>query len=459
MNNEEREIDVKLLLAYVFKKWRTILNVTIICSFLMVIYYGIKTLPSYKSMQNTYNQGLVNYEASKTTLSDNLKKTQNYIDYLTNYTKNSIKANIDPYNEVRTIITISTVTKTGQDDFQALLSGTNHANQITQAYASFINYSINYSQILESLNIDEKNLKEVVNASVNYDNDMVTLIVIGNSVTQTEAISKFILSQVMEYVDIVKSKYGDHSAVFSDLLTNTVTDSGLLTAVTDKMLSPNSAMNDALTKIDTLKTSLSTQQKSIDSLQKPSTVFSIVIHGIVKNMILGICVGFFGIFILLSFIVLMSGKILSESDLSRGFHLTVLGIFPMKYKNKHKHKFDIFIHRIIDSSCDTNTEIVLEKIIINLKANAENCKSLLLISVKTKIDVSVLQNELQSIDNSKIYISTADVNLNARELNKINKVDAIIIVAKRNVTKINDVCKVIDTVNNCNRQIIGSILL
>lgn len=459
MSDEEREVNVQLLLAYVFKQWRKILIITLICGLLGAAYYCVKTLPSYNNMQKTYKQGVTTYETSKASLSADKQKTQDYIDYLTNYSKNSIKTNIDPYNEVRTVMTISTVTSTGQDDFQALLSGTNHANQITQAYAAFINSSIDYSPILESLNIDEKSLKEIVSASTNFDVDMVTVIVIGTSADQTEMISKYILTQTTGYVDTVKSKYGDHSAVFSEPITSTVTDGGLLTAVSDKMLSPNSAMNDALTKINTLKTTLATQQKSIDALKQPSTVSSIILHGLSKNLFIGLGGGFVGIIILLCISIVISGKVLSEDDLEEVFHITTLGIIPMRRSSKRNKKFDRFIYRKIDSSYNTTFETAIEKALTNIKVCSTNCKSVVLIAVNTKINVLEVQTKLQELDADQKYICTADVNANAEELKKLNNADAVIIIAERNSSKIADLSKAIETINIWKKPVIGSILL
>ena len=127
MNDEEREIDLKLMFAYVFKQWRKILIVTLVCGLIGIGYKLIKILPTYSSLVEKYNQNMEAYEASTQTVADQKKKTQDIIDQLTEYSQKSIKANIDPYSEVQTTASISIVTAKGQDDFEALLSGTNHA--------------------------------------------------------------------------------------------------------------------------------------------------------------------------------------------------------------------------------------------------------------------------------------------------------------------------------------------
>jgi capsular polysaccharide biosynthesis protein len=459
MNNEEREIDLKILFAYVFKQWRKILLIAVLFGLLGAGYKCAKILPTYNSLQTKYTQSMQSYESNKAIITAQKQKTQDYINYLTEYSQSSVKASIDPYNEARTELNWSIVTSTGHDDFEALLSGTNHADQITQAYVSYINSSIDYSSLASSLGIDKKILLELITVKGDYTINTVTVIVIGTSEEQTKQIADYISSQVAKNTSSVQEKYGDHTLVENKAATSTITDSGLVTTINDKMLSPNATMNDLLTKISTLQTTLASQQKSLSALSAPTAVSVTVEKDIAKYLMLGFVGGLAGMIVLLAFIETLSGKLLSEDDLSSGDGIKTLGIMPMRSSKKKLNKFDRCMLRCIDSSFGSSAEVSLAKTAANITACAEGKKTLILVSGNMKQNVADLQASLQAINPEIQYLASSNIDANADELNKLGKADGVILVAERNVTKLSQLSKAAESVKNWKKPIVGSIIL
>jgi capsular polysaccharide biosynthesis protein len=456
-NDEEREIDLKLLFAYVFKQWRKILLTAVVFCMLGAGYKCMKVLPTYSTLQSQYDQSLQSYENSKASSLEQQGKTQSSIDYLVNYSKNSVKANIDPYNEAKTQFNVSVVTSTGQDDFEALLSGTNHANQITQAYITYCNALITDPATSSALGIDGQYLSELVTVSGSFDVDIVSITVIGNSEEQTKTIANYLASQVSKNTDAIKSKYGDHTAVFGDTVTSTITDTALATPVSDQMKSPNAVMNDTLAKIAVFQTTLGAQQTAMAALKAPALVSTTLAKGIVKDGLLGLVGGLIGMIILLAIIKMMSDKILSEDDLS-SMNIKTLGVLPMKASNKNK--FDHFMLKKIDSSYGVSEEISLAKASANISVCTENKKSLILVSCgKITHDTAELQTSLQALNLEMKYLVSSDVNSSAEELKKLGTADGIILVAQRDATKMDEVKRIKDTAATWQKPIVGSIVL
>lgn len=457
MNEDEREIDLKLMFAYVFKEWRNILIVTLVCGLLGVGYKLVKLLPTYNFLIETYNQNIEAYEASTKTVADQKKKTQDIIDQLTEYSQKSIKANIDPYSEAQTTVNISIVTAKGQDDFEALLSGTNHANQIAQAYSSYIGKELTYTKLADKLDVDDQLLKELINVSVNYDTDTITVTVIGSSEDTTKEIMDYILFQTSSNESKIHSEYGDYTAVESTPSTYTVTDGGLLTPISAQMLSPNLTMNDTLAKINTLKTSLTTI--SALTVAKPVTVTTTIEKAIVKYLALGLALGAFGTAIFLSIFFALSGKVHSEEDAKLITGTKVLSVIPAKINEKHQTKFDKYLYKKIDSAYGINEEVTIEKVTVNVDAYKGTCKKLILINAKTEQDIEALKNKLKLSVKDVEMIGSVNINANATELKKLKDSDGVILIVERNKTKISDLSTIIETVNNWKKPIIGCIVL
>jgi PKD repeat protein len=309
------------------------------------------------------------------------------------------------------------------------------------------------------LGIDKKILLELITVKGDYTINTVTVTVIGTSEEQTKKIADYISSQVAKNTSSIQEKYGDHTLVENKAATSTITDSGLVTTINDKMLSPNATMNDLLTKINTLQTTLASQQKSLSALSAPTAVSTTVEKDITKYLMLGFVGGLAGMIVLLAVIEVLSGKLLSEDDLSSGDGIKTLGIMPMKSSKKKLNKFDRCMLRRIDSSFGSSAEVSLAKTAANITACAEGKKTLILVSGNMKQNVADLQASLQAINPEIQYLASSNIDANADELNKLGKADGVILVAERNVTKLSQLSKAAESVKNWKKPIVGSIIL
>jgi hypothetical protein len=223
------------------------------------------------------------------------------------------------------------------------------------------------------------------------------------------------------------------------------------------MKSPNAVMNDTLAKIAVFQTTLSNQQAAMAALKVPASVSATVTKGIVKDGLLGLVGGLIAMIILLAIIKMMSGKILSEDDLS-SMSIKTLGVLPMKVSKKSK--FDQFMLKKIDSSYGISEDISLAKASANINVCIGDKRSLILVSSgKLTRDTAELQASLQALDPEIKYLVSSDVNSSAEELKKLGTTDGIILVAQRDTTKIDEVTRVKDIAATWQKPIVGSIVL
>ena len=458
INDSERQINLKILFANVLKQWRKVLLIMLAFCVLVIGYKAYKSMGISTSTANTAET-----DSKLSVTNKEIKDTQASIDYLNDYIKNSEYANIDPYNETETTTNIAIITSSNSDDITSLLKSTNHANQITQAYSTFILKTIDYSEITEKVDLSENSIKELIKAQPNFDADSITMSVVGTDSKETETISNYIINQINDEQSQIKSLYGDHTVVISKAQTNVIVDSTLMApapaANSTAPYANNVAMANAMTKLSTMQTTLATQEKNLSSLTTATPTTGISKKTLLKYGLLGLIVGFFlaVIFYILKFV--LEEKISSEDDLKTIFDIKILAVLPMNISIRRKNKLDIISYRNSDSAYGIGKEIAIEKAMMNISGYAGDKKSILLIGSDLKQNLEELQDKLQALnDNIKFNVSN-NINADSNELAKLKDTEGVIIVAERNVTRIDDLTKSVETIYNWKKEIIGSIVL
>jgi len=428
MNKNEREINLKLLLAYIMRQWRKILIVMIICGLSATAYKYLKAFRDYDSLQKKYVSDLDTYITSTADVAQQTQKNQDIINNLTDYTKNSIKANIDPMNEIKTISSISIITSSASDSVNEVLTGMSHAKQITQAYAVMLD-NIDYSEAASSLNTSIQMVKELVSIKSDTDSSTIVISVIGSTNNQTETIMKSILSVINDKEDQVISKYGDYSAIVSDMITNSVVDSSLVTVVGDKTLSVNAVMNDALTKINGLTKVQKNLANTVTS--KPTPVINTIVNSSVKFFIFGAAASMMVIILLLIIVIVCSGKILSEEDLNKIWGLKILAVLQMKQNNKKNTKFDKFILRKIDSAYGISDEDASKRAIINISHCDGEHDNLAVVGINIGYSVDELTSKLRLHSKKINYVVFNQTGIKAGDYDKLNDSSEIVLVCTK----------------------------
>lgn len=457
--DDDRETNLRLMFANILQKWRNILLVMIVFCVLIMAYKTYKSIGA----SVTSTDSTTDVAAKLSVANKEIKDTQASIDYLNDYIKNSEYANIDPYNETETTTNISIITSSSSDDLESLLKSTNHANQITQAYSTFILKTIDYSDISKKLDLSENSIKELISAKPNFDADSITMTVIGTDSKQTEEISTYILNQVNDEQSQIKSLYGDHTLVTSKTQTNVIVDSTLMApapaANSTTPYANNIAMANAMTKLSTMQATLSTEEKNLSSLSTTTPATGISKKNLLKYGMLGLLGGLVLAMLFYAIKFALEDKISSEDDLKNLYGVKILATLPMEIPAKRYSKLDVISYRQIDSSYGIGKDIAIEKAMMNISGYAGDKKSILLIGSGVKQNLDELQDKLQALNKDIKFNTSNNINADSNELAKLKDTDGVIVVAERNETRIDDFTKSVETIYNWKKEIIGSIVL
>lgn len=460
VNEDEREIDMKVLFAYIVKGWKMILIGALIFGMLIAGYKILKGTSSSSTSGNS-DTGTDTVES----INAEIENTKNAIKYLNDYMQDSVYANIDPFNEVVTSSTVSIV-YTGVSSNAAVTNGLNPAAQVAYAYETYIKNELDYSSISKELNLTEQELKEIIYAKSDFDSNTVTIKVIGNDSQLTEKVMEFINKNVSGYKSQL-TQNGQFTVILSKSVTNIIVDQQLLAlyptstdAVPASPYTNNLVMSNAIARKAALKTALSTEQKSLDTVKaEVANTSKNSVKSAIKYGGIGFVIGLLIMFGILALRIISSGKILSENDLKRSYGIKTLSVLPMKRKEKKLSKFEQKIYRRIDCSYNVCEDVAIEKAIANISCSCNGKQSLLLVGCDLQQNVLELQEKLQKVMPNIVFNSSDNIDANAGEIQKLKNAEGIIIIAERNHTVSADLSNIIESCIDWKKPIIGSIVL
>ena len=460
-NQNEREISLKVLFFTILRKWKIILCISILVSLAAMSYKGYKIYKSNSSA--TINTATtVETEKQSKIIEDEISDTKESIDYLDDYIEHSILAKIDPYNESATTSSISIISSS--DDLTPLAETSYRSSQLVQVYCNYINNEIDYSSLEDSLGITTQEIKELITVTPNFDANIATIKVIATDSKVSEEIMSYISNQINLKEQELKTEYGDFSSVKSKYVSNIIIDNDLMSAIpsnTSSSYSNNKVMMNALAKKVSLESTLSSQQKNLDSLTSTNSIVSTSGSSktIIKYGIAGLVGGIFVTMLLYAFKLSVSGIIFSENDIKSIYNFKILSIFPMILENQKLSKFDRYIYSKIDNAYGIGWDISVEKAALNISAVSNNMKTLTLISPDALEDLGSLVAKLHNLNSNINFIFSTNINKDAIELEKLKNTDGVLLVVERNKTKIDNLETSLETISNWNKTIVGCIIL
>lgn len=364
---QEREINLADLFWRVLYAWRALALWGILAACLLT---GIKYV---KDKKNSDSVATVSAEDMKMQLSEDKRLSleraiienasiERQMNSNTEYQKNSILMNIDPYNEnqivlqyyVNTNYTINWNKDVSKD----------YAKELVASYITYIENAKLMEDSVQDFGIEEtKYLEELISTGkailsdkepdqgINTEKDTFSVYIIGKDMEQAEAITEVIQKKLEEYHAVLSSKIGKHDLVLVDRYQRIVQDEG----VAEKQAKLETANSTLRMQQTNLKAALDQQQQSIlemaqtdekDAVQNNGS--SAITIGISKKYAV---IGFVaGIFIVCVFIVLkyiLDAHIKNEKEFQEYYGLRIIGnLDNPKISKKIFSGVDKWLHRI-----------------------------------------------------------------------------------------------------------------
>lgn len=461
--SDEREIDLGIIFAYALKDWRKILIVSILFCLVGISYTGYKVAKGNATTYDKSDESTQEYNEQKKLAEESVENTNNSINMLTQYMNSSILANIDPYNETVTATSLTVICPVSDSTEGLVVTSNDPANRIVQVYASYISDNLDYDELAKSFNITPQEIKEVVTVKSNFDSDSIAIKVVGNDSTMTEKIMNYILESIKEKDSEIRKEYGEYKLISGNNSTNVVIDSELISTVpsaaTTLLLSNNKTMSNILTRISSLKSTLASQQKSLDSLSDSNLGTSnISTKTFLKYGLGGFLIGFLFINLFYIIKVIMMNTVLSEDDVKTICGIKSLAVLPMIMPTNKNRWLDHVAYRKLDSSYNIGSDVSIEMAITNIQGLNSKPSNILLVGNDLKMDLSEISLKLQSKTKDLHFEISNNINADSTQLRKLQSAEAVVVVVQRNTTRIEDLTKTVDTINNWHAPIIGSII-
>lgn|GEM_PF-4109080 len=495
-NENGRIISLKALIVTLLSGWRKILLVGLIFAILLGGYHlnkiwpGSDTAAEDKASQTKQDNNGLDQSSIEELISNNLSGKSTYLD-------NSILAKINPAAEGRAEVNIFVSTEeleneetdnTGSDGEQnvtsdvltsgsALASDNSSdapnvissaqngaqvmADRILNAYLSYALQSADFSELAEKMDTEPLYLQELVSVD-DIQNDIAgaKIIVRYTDPDGAKEILDTIISQLTAQKDNIADTNGSHTISFENETSSTVVDDELFSWMNNKIQDMNNLMNSQ----DTFSTAASSRSSS--GLQQPDQISKIsALKGSVKYALIGFAAGIVLYLLLGMLIMVLMKKVLSGRELNQQYKLQKLSVMPAG-EGKKKRGLDKAIASARDAERSADqTEECYRIAAANICYLAPDDAKVLLVGDLSPDQMqnvyTHLKSDFASVEDKKAICLLDNGNRldDPKSLHLLNEADAVILVARKGISRYSSIDEIIRTVDAYGKEILGSIVL
>lgn len=453
MNQEiEREIDVKDALFYLLFHWRSLLvaglvGLALLMGYKYVSFDSISVSTSTEEQEN-YERKVKVYELNKENYNAQVDLYQSQLENLQSYLKDSLLMQIDPMQEcyASTELYVEIPLEQLRDIPES--ANTDVTDEVLGAYENFINKGIDFSDIAKDNNVQESMIQELITAEASYASNLVEVEVIAPDKELADSILKEIVKQSKEQAGTINADIRDHDLKVVNQTVGVRTDSALMDET-------KSIYN----QINALQINLTTVMGNIEKLEEPVKPTTIVTQISKKELakfgLIGLIVGVFILTGIYACIYIFSGVLATESELKDVFGCFLLGAFAPQFKKKGL--LDRIIYRMAGVEKRSN-DTISERIAENINSLAQKGQTVLLTgTVSDEIlndTLAILKDKVVDIN----LIASGSFEEDAKAIGMVANADAVVLVEARRKSKFAKVQKLLETVYNIKKPVLGYIM-
>lgn len=461
--NEFVEIDLKDLILYLLRRWRTLI-LAAICGMVLLGCLGavrkLRSLGNAEAVaeaQSDYETATEQYEISKKLLKNQVDNIQQEIENQQDYKNSSLLMNIDPYNEYQATAVYYIAT-----DYQIqpgmFYQNVNPAGSILNAYQSVAENGGFYDDLSDEigsqlkLKVSVRDLKELVTVTPDYDNFMMTIQAVGGTEDMAESIMDAIQEAMELKTDEIAATMGKHSL---NLIANTAE-----IAVDTKLAEKQTKYED---NMNTLQTSIADKQKALTELKKPEDTRinrRSVLKGSVKYSILGFFLGGFVIVLGLSSVYVMQDRLWDAETLKRRWNMPVAAVLRRRYVGKGFHCIDRLIDKlqgITDKNTDEDNFYQLTAGL--LRPMMAGINEMALVGDVSDALLEQVKVGLQSVMPDCHIAAVGDIAGDATALFNVAEAKSVLVVADGENTTNSSLAKIVDYSRHYDKKILGVLII
>ena len=280
----EAEIDLKDLLFYILRRWRSVLLAGLVFCVLLGAYKAVRSagLPQEKRASQKirdYELELAQYELEKASCEQEIQGYSELLEHQKEYMEKSVLMQTDPY--YKPVASADIFVKLDSSEWEGLPAnlGIDPTDSIIKAYTSNIWSTLNWEPI-ETLTDSEKiYLEELLNVYVDYDSNTFTIWVIYSDGSTAKEILDIVLEQVLDRQTDITASAGLHTVTVRNRSTTYTIDNFLA-----------ESQKDNIAAITDYERSILDLQMEMKALKEPGKPFDI---GFVKYPAAGFALGTF----------------------------------------------------------------------------------------------------------------------------------------------------------------------
>lgn len=455
MKNNSIEIDLRELLNYVLKKWRTILIVTVS---LAVLAGAFKLVSGLSGKTETATLSSVQQEEVDM-LTEDLEELQADLDdvaSLAEYNEKSLLMKIDPFNEYvgSFVIYIPTDYQANSAIYPAEIS-----NRYVMAYSIFLNSDEFYNYIFENskdnsdINNEIRYLKELFEISADSEASMITVTCYGENEARVREITELAKQAINEKSGEISSVIGSHEyTIMMDSVYVTV-DSAL--AETQK---------DNIEEVLECEEAVAEKQAEIDEIVGTGDPTHVSVKGAIIRAIKSAILGAIAGIVLLLSCYIVAGAIsrkMRGNTSWKNFAIPVVGeVFTEKEPRKFD-KVDKWIDKItgfapLDMSVEDCSALAAANVLSVLKKN-DASKAAVIGCADSELSTRIMSGMNKAA--ADVFSFAGDILKDPEAVNALSEIKDVILLADGEKITADEVGKMQTLLTAWGKELLGVILV
>ena len=454
-NNEyEEEIDLKDLLFFELYKWRSIILAAVIMG---ILFGGYKVVSETVLKQNSeivveteeYEKKKVDYERAVSIYEREIENLQKMIVEQKVYLDNSILMDISPYEKPEASADIFVKL----DDLEVLPSlemiNLDPTDSIVKAYASGIEHYIDWKELVNELGVDEVYLKELVSTNIDYNSNTFHVKVCYSDLKTADRVLDVILQQIEQRQGEISSSLGRHTVTVMKRTSGITNDIALADI--------QSNIND---RASNYQKKLADKEKVLEGLEPPEESVGIskkqIVKSTVKYGVLGVVAGIFVMVAFWGMKYLLNTSLRTAEELKSRFGFKLLGVFSPEKKTGI---IDCKLERLEGIGERETAETVLDRASLNIQNCGENIKNILVTGEYSEEKLNELVAELSNRTKDIEFTACSGLVKSTKALQQLSGCDGVVLVVQRGISKIEEIQKEKEIVEDWKKEIIGCLVI
>ncbi|MBP3568898.1 MAG: hypothetical protein J6K04_07000 [Lachnospiraceae bacterium] len=462
----EQEIDLKWLLYRVLRGWRTIVVWAVVIALAVGIGGTVLNLvkindPEYiEAAKENFEREHASWVATGENFEAQLENIAEAKKEQMEYNEKSVLMQIDPLREFHASFEMY-VNYEYQIMPDMAYQNIDLSDRILKAYATYMTNGELYQKIIDGVSFDmeRRYLSEILNVSVDYNTNMISVSVTQQSAEYCQEILNIVKAALLEKYNDVNATIAEHT--LSD------TNAAAYETVNLALQEVQKANRQAVTDLDISLQEVNEEYLEWKQEPEPQAEFTLaeVVKGGIKMLIIAGVAGAVVVAVIIAFGALMSGRLLNPEDVKSRFGLRIVGQLPVARTKKPFAFVSRWFSKFGGITATPEDYDRLAKMIgssirsdIASREGAADWKKIAFTGTARAEELKQAVDAM-GIGKEFTVVCAADILTNAEAIEKLSGADCVVLVEKQEESTIADISKELEALKAWNKPVLGAVVL